>query len=110
VAKRYDESIEVTEDPVREGAPISFSWRGRRYEVDQWREAGEWWLAAGGSNGSSPDGSVRERHFFRVVARPAGALATGELDPDGFMTHVGAVYDMYFDRVRRQWRLTRVWD
>lgn len=116
MAKRYDESIEVMEDPVRPGAPMSFSWRGRRYEIDQWleswREAGEWWLAAGANaNGNGPnEGSRRERHFFRVVARPAETLATGDLDADGFMAHPGAVYDVYLDCVQRRWRLARIWD
>lgn len=104
MSKRYDEAIEVIPDPSDGSAPISFSWRGRRYDVDQrldaWREAGEWW-----------DGTAaRERDYYRVVARPAGALATGDLDPDGFMTHVGAVYDVYRDRLRGSWRLARVWD
>ena len=47
MSKRYDEPIEVTPDPAVGGAPRSFSWRGRRYDVDlpltSWREAGEWW-------------------------------------------------------------------
>jgi Family of unknown function (DUF6504) len=107
VTKRYDEAIEVTPDPAQGGAPLFFSWRGRRYEVDQWlmswREAGEWWQQPS-SNG------VREQEFFRVVARPSGTFATGELDADGFMRHAGGVYDVYLDRVRHEWRLARVWD
>jgi hypothetical protein len=104
LAKRYDEAIEVTADPSQGGAPLSFAWRGRRYEVDQrllsWREAGEWWDPA----------ELREREFYRVLARPAGALATGDLDSDGFMRQTGAVYDVYVDRVRGDWRIARVWD
>ena len=104
MSKRYDEPIEVTSDDPGAAVPLAFSWRGRRYDVDQWlsswREAGEWW-----------DGSVvRDREFHRVVARPSGALATGDLDSDGFMQHPGAVYDVYLDRVQRRWRLARVWD
>ena len=124
VTKRYDEPIEVTPDPVQGGAPLSFEWRGCRYDVDQWlmtwREAGEWWRRNGkasSSNGSvrsteatGTESGVREREFFRVLARPSGALASGDLDSDGFMQHPGAVYDVYLDRVQRRWRLARVWD
>ena len=104
MTKRYDEPIEVTVDPVETHAPVAFSWRGRRYDIDQrlerWREAGEWW------NG---DGR-RDREFFRVLARPSGTLATGDLDADGFMCSTGAVYDVYRDRVAGVWRLVRIWD
>ena len=139
MTKRYDEPIEVTSDPVQGGAPLSFNWRGRRYEIDRWlatwREAGEWWRRHGSSNGSlgysderSSNGvprddrrasgtehevasnGVREREYFRVLARPAGAMSSGDLDPDGFMPHPGAVYDVYLDRVQRSWRLARIWD
>ena len=102
MTKRYDDPIEV----VGRGtdAPLGFSWRGRRYAVDQqlewWREAGEWW-----------DGSrLREREYHRVLARPADALATGDLDSDGFMCSAAAVYDVYLDRARGGWRLARIWD
>ena len=142
MTKRYDDPIDVTQDPAQNGAPISFSWRGRRYEVDQWlmtwREAGEWWrrkdtstnggastsstsengstsendsTSENGSNGrAAASNGMREREFYRVLARPSGAFATGDLDADGFMQHAGAVYDVYLDRVRREWRLARVWD
>ena len=112
MTKRYDDPIDVTADPGQEDAPLSFRWRGRRYDVDQWlmrwREAGEWWQRHG-ANGNGGNGH-REHEFFRVVARPSGAMATGDLDSDGFMQHPGAVYDVYLDRVRREWRLARVWD
>lgn len=106
MSKRYDEAIEVTPDtsPTQDRAqlPVSFLWRGRRYEVDQhlssWHEGGGW----------------RERHFHRVLARPAGVFATGELDSDGFMlppsSGTGAVYDIAFDRIKKAWKLSRVWD
>lgn len=103
MSKRYDEAIEVTPDPTPpDGSarlPISFTWRGRRYEIDQqlasWREGGGW-----------PD---RECH--RVLARPAGVFATGQLDSDGYMaTAPGAVYDLAFDRIKKAWRLSRIWD
>ena len=145
MTKRYDDPIDVTPDPGQDGAPLSFRWRGRRYDVDQWlmtwREAGEWWLrhgrangtgAASNGNGSHAQGKgngrrpreqqepprsrerepglPREREYFRVLARPSGALATGDLDADGFMRHPGAVFDVYLDRVRREWRLARIWD
>ena len=104
MTKRYDEEIEVTPDPVDVGAPLAFSWRGRRYDIDQrlesWREGGEWWDPT----------RVRERHYYRVLARPSDAFATGDLDADGFMTTPGAVYDVYRDRTRGGWRLARVWD
>ena len=104
MSKRYDEPIEVTHDGPATAAPIAFAWRGRRYEVDQllasWREAGEWWDRS----------RMHDREYHRVVARPAGALATGDLDADGFMRSVGAVYDVYQDWARGGWRLARIWD
>ncbi len=104
MSKRYDEAIEVRADGRGDGAPVAFTWRERRYDVDQhlgsWREAGEWW------NG---DGR-RDREYFRVAAHPAGTLATGDLDPDGFWCSVGAVYDIYRDRAAGGWRLVRIWD
>jgi hypothetical protein len=97
VSKRYDEAIEVTPDPDTE-VPLSFHWRGRHYEIDQqlssWREGGGW----------------KERDFHRVLARPSGVFATGELDSDGFMTTPGAVYDLAFDRIKKIWKLARLWD
>ena len=98
MSKRYDEAIEVTPD-LQARVPISFTWRGRRYEIDQhlssWCEGGGW----------------KQKDFHRVLARPSGALATGDLDPDGFMTSTpGAVYDLAFDHIKRAWRLARVWD
>jgi hypothetical protein len=110
VSKRYDETIEVVADPV----PVSFSWRGRRYEVDQqlssWREGAEWWQA-NGSQGNGNGKRARDRDCYRVLARPAGSFATGELDSDGFMTTAPtAVYDIAFDRIDKAWRLARVWD
>jgi hypothetical protein len=108
MAKRYEEAIEVTPDPANRAAPVSFRWRGRRYEVDQrlasWREAGEWW------NGHGGPAAVRDREFFRVLARPSGLLSTGDMDADGFMVSCGAVYDVYRDRAQGGWRLARVWD
>ena len=104
MSKRYDEPIEVMPDPSDPGAPLSFSWRGRRYDIDQrlmsWRAGGEWWDTA----------RAREREYFRVLARPAGAMATGDLDADGFMSSPGAVYDVYRDRIAGSWRLERLWD
>lgn len=112
MSKRYEEAIEVTPDPADASVPLSFEWRGRRYAIDQrmgsWREAGEWWLASGNRNGSN--GGPRDREYHRVLARPAGALATGDLDPDGFMESRSAVYDLFFDRVARAWKLARIWD
>jgi hypothetical protein len=107
VSKRYDEAIEVTPTESSKdgdtGVPLSFIWRGRRYEIDQqlssWREGGGW----------------KERDFHRVLARPSGAFATGELDADGFMlppqnSMPGAVYDLAFDRIKKIWKLARLWD
>ena len=98
MSKRYDEAIEVTPDRQAQ-LPISFSWRGRDYDVDQhlasWREGGGW----------------KEKDFHRVLARPSGVFATGDLDPDGFMRTVpGAVYDLAFDRIKKAWKLSRIWD
>jgi Family of unknown function (DUF6504) len=104
VAKRYDEPIEVTPDPVEPGAPLTFSWRGRRYEIDErlssWREAGEWWNGRG----------MRDREYHRILARPSGVYSTGDLDADGFMVTCSAVYDIYRDRIAGSWRLARLWD
>ena len=53
----------------------------------------------------------REREFYRVLARPFGAAASGELDADGFLVRErGAVYDLYRDRLSDVWKLARVWD
>jgi hypothetical protein len=106
LTKRYDEPIEVTpKDAERSGAaPVAFAWRGRRYDVDQrlasWRDGAEWWKHNG----------ARDREYFRVLAHPAGALATGDLDADGFLRSAGAVYDVYCDRATGTWRLARIWD
>lgn len=119
MSKRYEEEIEVTPDPVDPSAPLSFNWRGRHYEIDQrlsnWREAGEWWLAAGSDNGAKSTGSSkgrqpRDREYHRVLARPATSWASGDLDADGFMDSSSAVYDLFFDRVTRTWKLARIWD
>ncbi|MQA99539.1 MAG: hypothetical protein GEU78_04500 [Actinobacteria bacterium] len=124
MTKRYDEPIEVTSDPFDPNAPLAFRWRGRLYEIDRrlssWREAGEWWA---GSSGSEPQGSstngngthdqtrrARDRDYHRVLARPAGLYSGGDLDADGFMRSVGAVYDVYRDRAAGLWKLARVWD
>jgi hypothetical protein len=104
VTKRYDDVIEVTIDRTDGGAPLSFRWRGRRYDVDQrltsWREAGEWW----------DDEAVCEREYHRVLARPSGVFAAGDIDADGFMRSPCAVYDVYCDRLRSRWHLARIWD
>jgi hypothetical protein len=102
VTKRYDEPIDVIADPVDEGAPVAFSWRGRRYEVDErltsWLEAATWKVRSQGT-----------LEYHRVLARPHGALATGDLDPDGFLLGApGVVFDVY--RCRAGWRLARIWD
>ena len=104
MTKRYDEPIEVTSDPALEGAPLAFRWRGRSYRIDErldsWREAGEWWDAR----------SVKDREYHRVLARPAEQLASGDVDPDGFLQGSGAVYEVYLDRIKKAWRIARVWD
>ena len=106
MTKRYDEPIDVISEssPEEAPAPVSFSWRGRPYDVDQrlgsWREAGEWW------NGST----AREREYHRVLARPAGVLSSGDLDAEGSLRSSSAVYDLYRDRLRGGWRLARLWD
>lgn len=104
MTKRYDEPIDVAADSAEPGAPVAFSWRGRRYDIDQrlesWCEATEMW------NG---DGR-RDREYFRVLAHPSGALASGDLDADGFLCSTGAVYDVYYDRIRSEWHLARIWD
>lgn len=115
MAKRYNESIEVTPEGGIEGAPLSFSWRGRRYVVDQqlasWREAGEWWNVRRAGNGAGNGAPrIRARAYYRLLARPSGALSTGEVDSEGFLNSAGAVYDIYFDQMLADWHLARVWD
>ena len=108
MAKRYDEQIEVsTADDGGEVTPLSFTWRGRRYYVDErlssWREGGRWWK-------SQPDRGVYEQEFFRVAAHPAGMGGTGELDADGFIVTNSSVYDICLDRIRGIWLMARLWD
>lgn len=104
VTKRYDEPIEVTSDPALQGVPLAFRWRGRAYRIDElldtWREAGEWW----------DQRSAKDREYHRVLARPAEELSTGDVDPDGFLVCSGAVYEVYLDRIKKAWRIARVWD
>lgn len=104
MAKRYDDDIEVAADPGPAALPVGFTWRGRRYEIDQhlasWLEGGEWWDAA----------AARDRLYYRVLARPAGVVTTGEIDSDGRLPVLGAVYEIYRDRARGRWRLVRLWD
>lgn len=111
MSKRYEEAIEVLPDPTDRHSPLAFCWRGRRYDIDQclsnWLEGGEWWHARGPDRN---DHGPRDREYFRVLARPAGTFASGELDADGFMATPSAVYDLFFDRIRRTWKLARVWD
>ena len=100
MAKRYDETIEVTPDP-RSGrsrcvlvarSPL----RHRRTPHDVARGAG--------SGGRRPRPEERDvlpgpRPALRV------ALATGELDADGFLiTSCSAVYDIYRDRLKGDWQ------
>jgi len=119
VTKRYDEPIEVTSDPFDDGALLAFRWRGNLYEIDRrlssWRETYDWWTASSNDsrsngNGSNGNGRARDREYHRVLARPAGVYAGGDIDADGFMSSVGAVYDVYRDRVAHTWKLARVWD
>ena len=112
MTKRYDEPIEVTSDPFDPDAPIAFRWRGRLYEIDRslstWREAVGWTQRSNGYGSNGNGGKDREYH--RVLARPAGVYAGGDIDADGFMDSVGAVYDVYRDRASEVWKLARVWD
>jgi hypothetical protein len=117
ITKRYDEAIEVSAAD-REWGPAGFIWRGRRYEVDRplatWREATH--TNSNGqrrSDGTNRNGQVPpDRAFFRLLARPEGSFATGDLDADGYMQPAvsGAVFDVYLDPVRNEWRLARIWD
>lgn len=116
MTKRYDESIDVTPDPIDPDAPLTFVWRGRRYQIDQrlecWREGGGWWRSAGTLHGDDAALGPREHEFHRVLARPFGTSASGQLDPDGFLVRDRylAVYDLYRDRIHDVWKLARVWD
>jgi hypothetical protein len=91
----------------REAAHVSRNGNGRRNtERFESSEAG------GSPRRDAETNSRKDRSFFRLLARPEGALATGDLDADGYMQHVGsgAVYDVYLDLARDEWRLARVWD
>ena len=114
MAKRYDEQIEVaTADDGGVVTPLSFTWRGRRYYIDErlssWREGGRWWRSPQGSGASKRDGAY-EREFFRVVAHPAGMGGSGELDADGFIITFSSVFDLCLDRIRGIWLMARLWD
>ena len=106
MSKRYDEPVDVTlEASPDAGAPLEFSWRGRHYVIHErlstWREGGQWW----------DDRKALERDYFRVLARPSSSNPSGQIDADGFL--IGppcAVYDLYFDRLRGNWKLARLWD
>ena len=120
VAKRYDEQIEVaTADDGGVVTPLSFTWRGRRYYVDErlssWREGGRWWRSPDNGSGGSEksDGSEKtayEREFVRVVAHPAGMGGSGEIDADGFIVTCSSVFDLCLDRIRGIWLMARLWD
>ncbi len=101
MSKRYDDPVDVEGS---NGALYAFTWRGKRYDVDQhlgsWREAVSGW---------DPK-KVFDREYHRLLAHPAGVMATGELDGDGFVVRSGAVYDIFVDRTRGVWKLARIWD
>ena len=86
MTKRYDEPIDVD---LSGRAPVSFSWRGRRYTVQRllkhWRESAATW---------DPARAV-DQDCYRVEAD-------------------GGTYELRLDRraVTDQpaWRLARVWD
>ena len=108
MTKRYDEPIEVSVSPGEWG-PAGFTWRGRRYDVD--RRLATWREAAHSRNGSQIRSIADpDRECHRLLARPEGMHATGDLDTDGYMQHAGAVFDVYLDPGRGEWRLARVWD
>ena len=91
-----------------EWGPAGFVWRGRRYQVD--RPLATWRATARPGRHSNGDRPC-DRSFFRLLARPEDVLATGDLDADGYIQHVtGAVYDVYLDPARNEWRLARIWD
>ncbi|HWL65107.1 MAG TPA: DUF6504 family protein [Actinomycetota bacterium] len=116
MAKRYDEQIEVS-TTADDATPLSFTWRGRRYYVDErlssWREGGRWWhseRAVASASAQIERNAVYEREFFRVVAHQAGMGGTGELDPDGFVVTCSSVYDICLDRIKGIWLMARLWD
>ena len=89
--KRYREGLEDVE--VVADAPAAFTWRGRRYRVEQvlghWYEDEAWWRRAGG---------VPER----IERTDLWRLEAGDGTPSR------GVYEV----VRRgsTWRLDRIWD
>ena len=53
-------------------------------------------------------GELRDhgQRVLPVLARPSGVSSLGDVDADGFLITVGAVFDVYRDRIRGEWRCT----
>jgi hypothetical protein len=64
----------------------------------------------GARRGRWASSEITDKEFFRVLARPSGVSSSGDVDADGFLITVGAVFDVYRDRIRNEWRLARIWD
>ncbi|MDO8964069.1 MAG: DUF6504 family protein [Coriobacteriia bacterium] len=82
--KRAEVEVPVEWDG-RLGRPAVFTWKGKRYTVDQlvqqWAVDALWW----------DRGRAVSRRCFRVIAR-------------------GGVYDLAYDRIRERWLLVGVLD
>src|SRR5690606_3873385 len=88
LSRLYGDPIEVW---TRDGSPVRFGWRDRRYTVRQvlehWVVAREWWKTSDADPGA--------RRFWRVVASPGGETGT---------------YELRYDTSTDRWLLLRAWD
>lgn len=76
-------SVEIGNEVLAEGAPIEFTYRGRRFRIysilSRWCEAGGWWNRISDGNYRPDD---RSRALWKVEAAPIGAVTTFELERD----------------------------
>lgn len=118
LARRYDDPAEVES---RDGTPVAFMWKGRRYIVRavlaHWWETGPWWetadLAAPAEAGTGGVVADDEREMWRVEAVTPGMryprsgsdcwVAGGEAD-------VVAVVELCLSWVSGRWTVVAVLD
>ena len=109
LARRYGQVADVAVVERRADVPAAFTWRRRRYAVEQvvaqWREVSEWWRAravarlldSAGTAHASASIDDRERECWRVEAR---CLRTGRV----------GVYDLCCDLTTGEWTVARTHD
>jgi hypothetical protein len=121
VVRRYEEPIEVREQPADQSPgerPEAFVWRGRLYVVravlDHWQERRPWWRDA--REGRDVLADARERQVWRVEASAGRLAGVGVYDlgatvADGDGSSAPPVSARSAGRsVARQWQLLRVSD